>query len=299
MKKKIIVMVLVVFVALSASGCGRKPPQQPEEVGFVDYAKLYSSHPLAAEARELEFKQNFVENKARNFSVAAIPFGINGKIAEAQMLEIFFRQEMLAKTQEAQYLVDVRKKQEEQLLRNYVENELNKQASADCGKAMGLNTELNVLELDDAKKTQIKAEIDTLFRDDDDQKSLVFAAKKKVAVAAVNEYVAKIRQDVNSFASDLHTNVQNDFSYASAGDMKAFAVSDDPVKQMKNMSVAQMDEMHKRYVEIQKKITADIAQAIAVVAKAKNLKVVIGTPRVNVRFTDVTSEVVERLVHGI
>jgi len=298
MKKIILVAVLAVTIAVAASGCGRKPPVPPEEIGFVDYARLYSNHPLAAEARELQYKLNFVENKAKGFSVAVLPVGVNGDLAQKQLLQVFFQQEMMAKTQEAQNLVDNLKKQEQDKLKRYADEELNRQADADSLKAMDLNTKLDVLELDPAQKSDLKKRIDDLFKQDDEQKALIFAAKKQAAIAEVKEYAFKIRNDLNIFAAGLFTTIQQDHGNLITDGTSKFVYDEADIARMKALTGTQIAEMRKRYEEITKKVIADISQSIAVVAKAKNLKVVIGIPKVNIRFIDVTNSVLEKLIHG-
>ena len=67
---------------------------------------------------------------------------------------------------------------------------------------------------------------------------------------------------------------------------------------MKALTGTQLAEMRKRIAEIRKKVIEDIALSIATVAKAQNLKVVIGAPKVNLSFIDITNSVKEKLVHG-
>ena len=298
MKKKILVAVLAVTIAVAASGCGRRPAPPPEVIGFVDYARLYSNHPLAAEARELQYKINFVENKAKGFSVAVLPTGVNSELAQKQLMQVFFQQEIMAKTQEAQNLVDNLKKQEEDKLKHYAEEELNRQADADSMKAMDLNTKLDVLELDPTQKSDLRKRIDELFSADDEQKALIFAAKKQAALADVKEYAFKIRNDLNIFAAGLFANIQREHSALIAEGSEKFDYNEADIARMKALTGTQIAEMRKRYAEIVKKVTADISQSIAAVAKAKNLKVVIGVPKVNLSLIDITGNVLEKLIHG-
>ncbi|MEI6285657.1 MAG: hypothetical protein WCP79_04050 [Bacillota bacterium] len=296
--KKIIIAVLAVTIAVAASGCGRRPAPPPEVIGYVDYAKLYSNHPLAAEARELEFKINFVENKAKGFSVAIIPPGVNADSARNQMMQVFFQQEIMAKTQEAQNLVDNLKKLEETKLKLYAEEELNRQADADNMQAMDLNTKLDALSLEGTRAADLKKRIAELFREDDEQKALIFAAKKQAASAEVNEYTAKIRGDLNVFAADLFSNIKREHAEGIATETPEYVFSTADIARMKALTGTQLAEMRKRIAEIRKKVIEDIALSIATVAKAQNLKVVIGAPKVNLSFIDITNSVKEKLVHG-
>ncbi|MFA6074642.1 MAG: hypothetical protein WCV63_03440 [Negativicutes bacterium] len=298
MKRKLIVAVLAVTIALAASGCGRKPAPPPAEIGFVDYAKLYSNHPLAPEARELEMKINFTENMAKGFSVAVLPAGVNGDNAKKQLTQIFFQQEIMTKTQEAQNLVETMKEQEKARLKRYVEEELNRQMDADSAMAMDLNTKLDVLELDKAKESDLRKRIGDLFREDDEQKALIFAAKKQAAIAGVKEYTEKIRDDLNVFAAGLFANIQQEHASLAEIDVPRYVYSENDIARMKALTSTQLVEMSKRYEEIRKKVIADINQSVALVAKTKNLKVVVGMPKVNINFIDITDSVMEKLIHG-
>ena len=161
-----------------------------------------------------------------------------------------------------------------------------------------MNTKLDALELEGPKAIDLKNRIAELFREDDEQKALIFAAKKQAAVVEVNDYMAKIRGELNVFAADLFSSIKREHADVIAPKTPEYVFSTADIAQMKALTGTQLVEMRKRVAEIRKKVIEDISRSIAAVAKAKNLKVVIGAPKVNLDFIDITNNVMEKLVHG-
>lgn len=284
------------MVAMFVSGCGHRPPETPQSVGFIDYAKLYMNHPLAAEARELEAKIGMIGAKASGFSVASLPPGINTAQATGQMLEVFFRQEIAAKMQETASDFDNKKRQAEQALRDYVETDLSKRIDVDSAKAMELTTEMTALQLDATKKASLKQQIDTLFAEDDAQKNMLFNAKKQAARMDLNDYSRKLSGEMNIFAAGLRSSVRNGYAGLLAVNTPPF--DEKPLLAMKELPMQQIEKMRKRMEEIKRLVDSDIRKKVAIVAKQHELGAVISVPLVNVKLIDVTDDVMEKLIHG-
>ena len=119
-------MIIIIAILSSLSGCGRRPPLPAPEVGCVDYMKLLAAHPATIELNALQAQLGFITGKSKTFSVALIPSGVDSAAAEMQLKEVFFRQEILAKTREAQSLVALRQQEEQSTLKDFAEDDQRK-----------------------------------------------------------------------------------------------------------------------------------------------------------------------------
>ena len=290
-------MIIIIAILSSLSGCGRRPPLPAPEVGCVDYMKLLAAHPATIELNELQAQLGFITGKSKTFSVALIPSGVDSAAAEMQLKEVFFRQEILAKTREAQSLVALRQQEEQSTLKDFVENDLSKRISDDDAKAMQLNAEITALPMDEARKADLKKQIEQLFAEDDQRKAMIFNAKKQAAMQSVNEYAVKVRSDLDIFAAGLRAEVAASYNGLVGSGNITLGLNQQPFSDAKKVADSEISAITKHISELKARIDKDIRDSIAAVAKEHGLAIVIGKPIANVSCLEITDLVKEKLIH--